>query len=163
MGALVIGGIFMVISMLVSNRLKSKFNHYSKVRLQNGLTGAQIAEKMLDDHGIRDVKVISVQGQLTDHYNPIDKTVNLSQVVYSHANAAAAAVAAHEVGHAVQHATAYKWLMMRSKLVPVVNVSSKVMNWVIYGGLALAATSGNTTVLFIGVLMFAWTMFRNAK
>jgi len=157
MGAVIIGVAVMLVSMLVSNRLKAKFNHYSQVRLSNGLTGRQIAEKMLSDHGISDVKVISVKGQLTDHYNPLTKTVNLSEVVYSHANAAAAAVSAHEVGHAVQHATAYNWLTMRSRLVPVVNISSKFMHWVIYAGLAIAASTQNTTILFVGILMFAAT------
>ncbi|NNK80379.1 MAG: zinc metallopeptidase, partial [Flavobacteriales bacterium] len=109
-GALVIGGIFMLISMYVSSKLKSKFAHYSKVRLRNGMSGREVAEKMLADHNITDVKVISVDGQLTDHYNPANKTVNLSEVVYNQINASAAAVAAHEVGHAVQHARAYKWL-----------------------------------------------------
>src|SRR5690606_7255366 len=120
---ILIGGIALV-SWLVSNRLKSKFEHYSKVHLRNGMSGAEIAEKMLQDHGITDVKVISTAGRLTDHYNPKDKTVNLSEAVYNQRNAAAAAVAAHEVGHAVQHATAYSWLQMRSKMVPVVQVSS---------------------------------------
>ena len=147
----------MLISMFVSNRLKSKFAMYSKMRLKNGLSGKEFAEKMLADHGIRDVKVISVQGQLTDHYNPANKTVNLSEVVYSERNASAAAVAAHEVGHAVQHATAYSWLTMRSKLVPVVSVSSKVMQWVILAGFAIAASTTNTTVLFIGILLYGVT------
>ena len=157
MGAIIIGGIFMLISMFVSNKLKSKFALYSKIHLKNGLSGKEIAEQMLSDNGITDVKVISVQGQLTDHYNPANKTVNLSEVVYSERNAAAAAVAAHECGHAVQHATAYSWLTMRSKLVPVVSVSSKVMQWVIVAGLAIAASTNNTIVLFIGILMFGVT------
>ena len=147
----------MLISMFVSNKLKSKFALYSKIHLKNGLSGKEIAEQMLSDNGITDVKVISVQGQLTDHYNPANKTVNLSEVVYSERNAAAAAVAAHECGHAVQHATAYSWLTMRSKLVPVVSVSSKVMQWVIVAGLAIAASTNNTIVLFIGILMFGVT------
>lgn len=156
-GALVIGGIFMLISMYVSSKLKSKFAHYSKVRLRNGMSGREVAEKMLADHNITDVKVISVDGQLTDHYNPANKTVNLSEVVYNQINASAAAVAAHEVGHAVQHARAYKWLTMRSKLVPAVSISSKVMNWVIYIGAAIAASTNNMLVLQIGILMFAVT------
>jgi Zn-dependent membrane protease YugP len=156
-GALIIGGIFMLISMYVSNKLKSKFAMYSKIRLKNGLSGKEIAEKMLADNGINDVKVISVKGQLTDHYNPANKTVNLSEVVYSERNASAAAVAAHEVGHAVQHATAYSWLTMRSKLVPVVSISSKVMQWVILAGLAIAASTSNTTILFIGILLYGVT------
>lgn len=140
MGYYLLIGAIGLISSLVSGKLKSKFAFYSKVHLRNGMTGAEIAEKMLADNGIRDVKVISVKGQLTDHYNPVDKTVNLSEVVYSHANAAAAAVAAHECGHAVQHATAYSYLTMRSKLVPVVQVTSSMSQWVIIGGIALMAS-----------------------
>jgi len=140
MGYYILIGAIGLISSLVSGKLKSKFAYYSKVHLRNGMTGAEIAEKMLADNGIRDVKVISVKGQLTDHYNPVDKTVNLSEVVYSHANAAAAAVAAHECGHAVQHATAYSYLTMRSKLVPVVQVTSSMSQWVIIGGIALMAS-----------------------
>ena len=140
MGYYILIGVIGLISSLVSSKLKSKFAYYSKVHLRNGMTGAQIAEKMLADNGIRDVKVISVKGQLTDHYNPVDKTVNLSEVVYSHANAAAAAVAAHECGHAVQHATAYNYLTMRSKLVPIVQVTSSMSQWVIIGGIALMAS-----------------------
>jgi Zn-dependent membrane protease YugP len=157
LGAIIIGAVFAGISMLVSNRLKTKFEHYSKVRLQNGLNGRDIAEKMLADHGITDVQVISTPGQLTDHYNPGNKTVNLSEVVYNQVNAAAAAVSAHEVGHAVQHAQAYKWLTMRSKLVPAVNISSKVMNWVILIGLGIAASTDNVIVLGIGIALFAVT------
>ncbi len=134
-------GVIALVSWLVSSRLKSKFEHYSKVHLRNGMSGAEIAQKMLEDHGIYDVKVISTPGRLTDHYNPVDKTVNLSEAVYNQRNAAAAAVAAHEVGHAVQHATAYEWLTMRSKLVPVVSVASGMSQWVIIGGLVLMATS----------------------
>lgn len=137
----IIIGAFALISWLVSNTLKRKFEKYSKVSLQNGMSGAEIAEKMLADHGITDVKVISTSGKLTDHYNPVDKTVNLSEVVYNERNAAAAAVAAHECGHAVQHATAYSWLKMRSNLVPMVNISSQFSQWLIIGGLVLGATS----------------------
>lgn len=156
MGYYIIGGIVMLVSMLVSSRLKSKFAHYSKLHLQNGMSGAEIAQKMLHDNGITDVKVMSVAGQLTDHYNPQKKTVNLSQAVYSQRNAAAAAVAAHEVGHAVQHARSYAWLGMRSKLVPVVSIASKFSQWVILGGLVLmASTSFGQTVLLIGIIMFA--------
>jgi len=133
-------GAITLVSSLVSRKLKKKFDFYSKVQLRNGLTGREIAEKMLADHGITDVEVISTSGQLTDHYNPRDKTVNLSEVVYGMANASAAAVAAHEVGHAVQHATAYSYLTMRSKLVPVVNISSKMSQFVIMGGVALMAS-----------------------
>lgn len=138
-GYYILIGAIALISTLVSSQLKRKFAHYSKVHLRNGMTGAQIAEKMLADHGIQDVKVISTRGQLTDHYNPVDKTVNLSEVVYNQANAAAAAVAAHEVGHAVQHATAYQYLTMRSKLVPIVQITSSMSQWVIIGGIVLMA------------------------
>ena len=138
---ILLGGIALI-SWLVSNTLKKKFAKYSKVQLRNGMSGREIAEKMLADHGIRDVEVISVAGQLTDHYNPKNKTVNLSESVYSQRNAAAAAVAAHECGHAVQHAQAYSWLQMRSALVPVVSVTSGMSQWVIIGGLVLGAAAG---------------------
>ncbi len=138
---ILIGGIALF-SWLVSSRLKSKFKQYSKVHLRNGMSGAEIAQKMLDDHGIYDVKVISTPGMLTDHYNPKNKTVNLSEGVYSQRNAAAAAVAAHECGHAVQHAQAYEWLTMRSKLVPVVSVTSGMSTWIVFGGIALMAATG---------------------
>ncbi|MBQ4913056.1 zinc metallopeptidase [Maribacter sp. MMG018] len=142
MGYYILIGAIALVSWLVSSRLKSKFKHYSKVHLQNGMSGAEIAEKMLADHGIRDVKVVSTPGMLTDHYNPANKTVNLSEGVYSQRNAAAAAVAAHECGHAVQHAQAYQWLTMRSKLVPIVSVTSSMSTWVVFGGLALGAAAG---------------------
>lgn len=152
-------GIISLVSWLVSKRLKSKFDYYSKVRLQNGLSGREIAEKMLSDNGITDVKVVSTPGQLTDHYNPTNKTVNLSEVVYNQRNASAAAVAAHECGHAVQHATAYQWLTMRSKLVPVVGISSKFSQWLVIGGLILGAASGDTgigfTIAIIGLVLMA--------
>lgn len=135
-------GAVSLISWVVSNRLKSKFKKYSKVQLRNGLSGAEIAEKMLADHGINDVKVVSTAGMLTDHYNPKNKTVNLSEGVYNQRNASAAAVAAHECGHAVQHAQAYEWLGLRSKLVPVVSVTSGMSTWVVFGGLALGAAAG---------------------
>lgn len=150
-------GIIMLASWLVGWQLKNKFEKYSKVHLRNGMSGAEIATKMLHDHGIYDVKVISTPGRLTDHYNPMDKTVNLSEAVYNQRNAAAAAVAAHEVGHAVQHATAYSWLTMRSKLVPVVNIASKIVKWVLIGGIVLIQLYNNTTVLLIGVVLFALT------
>jgi Zn-dependent membrane protease YugP len=135
-------GAIALVSWLVSNKLKSKFKHYSKVHLRNGMSGAEIAEKMLADHGIRDVKVVSTPGMLTDHYNPKNKTVNLSEGVYSQRNAASAAVAAHECGHAVQHAHAYEWLSLRSKLVPVVSITSSMSTWVVFGGLMLGAAAG---------------------
>ncbi|MFH4966820.1 zinc metallopeptidase [Gaetbulibacter sp. M240] len=138
---LIIGGIALV-SWLVSSTLKRKFEKYSKVQLRNGMSGAEVAEKMLSDHGITDVEVISTPGRLTDHYNPKNKTVNLSEAVYNQRNAAAAAVAAHECGHAVQHAKAYSWLTMRSTLVPVVSVSSGMSQWLIIGGLILGGAAG---------------------
>jgi Zn-dependent membrane protease YugP len=154
-GYYIIGGLVFLVSAFVSNRLKSKFKKYSKIHLENGLSGAQIAQKMLADHGITDVEIISVKGQLTDHYNPSNKTVNLSEPVYSQRNAAAAAVAAHEVGHAVQHARAYSWLGMRSKLVPVVSIASKYSQWVLIGGLALAAsTAFGNYILLLGIIMY---------
>lgn len=156
----VILGAIALVSWLVSNRLQSKFEYYSKVHLRNGMSGAEIAQKMLEDHGIRDVKVISTSGRLTDHYNPVDKTVNLSEAVYNQRNAAAAAVAAHECGHAVQHAQAYSWLTLRSKLVPAVNVSSNLSQWLILGGFLLGAAAKvgfGYWVALIGVILFAVT------
>jgi Zn-dependent membrane protease YugP len=156
MGYYLIAILIFIVSLYVSNKLKSKFKHYSKVHLQNGMSGREIAEKMLADNGIYDVKVISTPGMLTDHYNPAKKTINLSEAVYTQRNAAAAAVAAHECGHAVQHAKAYSWLQMRSKLVPVVSVASRFSQWVIFGGLMLMATTAmGSTVLLIGIIMFA--------
>lgn len=140
-GFYILIGAIALVSWLVSNKLKSKFKYYSNVHLRNGMSGAEIAEKMLSDHGIKNVKVISVNGMLTDHYNPADRTVNLSEGVYNQRNAAAAAVAAHEVGHAVQHATAYDWLQMRSKLVPVVSITSKFSQYMVIGGIILGAAS----------------------
>ncbi|TRO64324.1 zinc metallopeptidase [Christiangramia sabulilitoris] len=158
MGYYIIAGLIFIVSMYVSNKLKSKFKKYSKVHLQNGMSGKEIAEKMLRDNGIHDVKVISTPGMLSDHYNPAKKTINLSEGVYSQRNAAAAAVAAHECGHAVQHATAYSWLQMRSKLVPVVSVASKLSQWAIFGGLILMTMVGagvGQTVLLLGIIMYA--------
>ena len=152
---LILAGLLMLVSWLVSNRLKNKFELYSKLQLQNGMSGKEIAEKMLADHGIRDVKVISVEGQLTDHYNPADKTVNLSEAVYNQRNAAAAAVAAHECGHAVQHATAYSWLEMRSKLVPVVSVASNYVQWILIAGILMMKTFPQ--LLLVGIVIFAAT------
>ncbi len=159
MGYYILAGIIFLISSYVSNRLKSKFKKYSNLHLQNGMSGAEIATKMLQDNGIRDVQVISTSGMLTDHYNPLKKTVNLSEGVYNQRNAAAAAVAAHEVGHAVQHATAYGWLTMRSKIVPAVGVASKLSNLVIMAGLVLSASGmvfGNT-IFLVGILLFGVT------
>jgi len=140
-GYYILLGAIALVSWLVSSTLKKKFAKYSKVHLRNGMSGAEIAEKMLADHGIRDVEVISTPGQLTDHYNPKNKTVNLSESVYNQRNAAAAAVAAHECGHAVQHARAYEWLGLRSKLVPIVSVTSSMSQWVVIGGLMLGAAA----------------------
>jgi len=151
---ILMGGI-MLASWLVSSRLKNKFEKYSKLHLRNGMSGQEIAEKMLADHGIRDVKVISVAGQLTDHYNPTDKTVNLSEAVFNQRNAAAAAVAAHECGHAVQHATAYSWLTMRSQMVPVVNIASTYMQWILLGGILMI--NSFPQLLLIGIVIFAAT------
>lgn len=153
---LMIGAIF-IISMIVQNRLKSKFAYYSQVGLRNGMSGKEIAEKMLRDNNIHDVQVMSVPGQLTDHYNPENKTVNLSEEVYMQRNAAAAAVAAHECGHAVQHAIGYSMLQLRSKMVPVVNISSKLLQFVLMAGIVVMASSGNKTLLAIGVILFAVT------
>lgn len=155
MGAYVIGGLVMLVSWLVGQQLRSRFAKYSKTPLSNGMSGREIAEQMLHDNGIFNVKVISVPGQLTDHYNPANRTVNLSEAVYHQRNAAAAAVAAHEVGHAVQHATAYQWLTMRSKLVPVVSVASNVMQWVLLGGVLLINTFPQ--LLLFGIILFAAT------
>lgn len=155
---ILIGGIG-IVSWLVSQQLQSKFEHYSKIFLRNGMSGAEIAEKMLHDHGIYDVKIISTPGRLTDHYNPLDKTVNLSEAVYNQRNAAAAAVAAHEVGHAVQHAQAYSMLQLRSKLVPFVNVSSTLSQWLIFIGIALGVAAKGLSfgylIAVIGLVLMA--------
>jgi Zn-dependent membrane protease YugP len=144
---------FMLIGWLVSSRLKSKFKKYSEITIGSGLSGKEIAEKMLHDHGIHDVRIISVEGQLTDHYNPMEKTVNLSHDVYYGRSAAAAAVSAHEVGHAVQHATAYSWLQFRSAMVPVVSFGSKWVQWILLAGVLLVNTF--PSLLLIGIVMFA--------
>lgn len=158
MGAYIIGIVMMLVSWVVSHQLKSRFEKYSRTPLANGMSGREAAERMLRDHGITNVKVVSVQGQLTDHYNPMTRTVNLSEPVYHARNAAAVAVAAHEVGHAVQHATAYSWLMMRSKLVPVVSVASQWVQWVILAGILLINQFPG--LLLAGIVMFgATTLF----
>ena len=158
-GYYLLAGIIFLVSMYVSNQLKSKFKKYSKIQLKNGLSGKEIAEKMLLDNGITDVQVVSAKGQLTDHYNPVNKTVNLSEVVYAQRNTAAAAVAAHECGHAVQHATAYSWLTLRSQIVPAVGFSSKISNFVIMAGLILMySESALGSMLFLaGIILFAMT------
>jgi Zn-dependent membrane protease YugP len=154
-GSYVIAGLIMLVSWLVGQQLKSRFEKYSRTPLRNGMSGREVAERMLADHGISGVKVISVPGQLTDHYNPANRTVNLSEPVYHARNAAAAAVAAHEVGHAVQHATAYQWLEMRSKLVPLVSVASQWMQWVLLGGILLV--NSFPQLLLLGIILFATT------
>jgi len=148
---------FMILSWIVSAVLKSKFKKYSKVAVDNGMSGREVAERMLRDSGIFDVKVVSVQGHLSDHYNPLDKTVNLSPEVYSGRSISAAAVAAHECGHAVQHSTAYAWLNFRSKLVPAVSFSSKWVQWILLAGILLVNTF--PALLFAGIVLFALTTF----
>lgn len=146
--------LFIGISMIVSMILKSRFAAYGKIPLSARLTGKEVAEKMLRENGIYDVKVVSVEGFLSDHYNPATKTINLSPEVYSNYSISAAAVAAHETGHAVQHADAYAWLNLRSKLVPAVQVSATIVNWVLLIGVFMAA-SGNSTLLLVGIALFA--------
>lgn len=154
-GMLIVSLIFVGISMLVSYRLQGKFREYSGIPTSSGLTGKQIAQKMLNDNGIYDVQVISVDGFLTDHYDPTNKTVNLSPEVYSGANVAAAAVAAHECGHAIQHKKAYAWLGLRSRLVPMVQFSSQWLQFVLMiGVIVLYWTSAP---LLIGILLFGLT------
>jgi len=153
MGALLITGVFMLFGWIVSSRLKAKFKRYSEIQLTRDLTGAEIARLMLTDNGIGDVEVISVEGQLTDHYNPATKTVNLSSEVYYGRNAAATAVAAHECGHAVQHAKAYAFLEFRSAMVPIQNISSKVINFVfiamMFGSFAVKGLFSMNTALLV--------------
>jgi Zn-dependent membrane protease YugP len=147
--------IFVGISMLVSMRLKSKFNQYSHIFLASGMSGKEVAERMLKENGIYDVQVISVEGFLSDHYNPMNKTVNLSPEVYEGRHIAAAAVAAHECGHAVQHASAYTWLMLRSRLVPVVQFSSMMVQWILLAGILLINVF--PSLLLVGIGLFALT------
>ena len=153
-GILIISLLFVGISLIVSMILKGKFSKYSKIPLASGMSGKQVAEKMLRENGIFDVQVAASQGFLTDHYNPLNKTINLSPEVYEGTNISSAAVAAHECGHAVQHANSYSWLMMRSRLVPVVQLTSNFVNIVLLIGVIMAA-SGNTTLLLIGIAMMA--------
>lgn len=148
-------GAIALISWLVQNRLRSKFEQYSRVAISNGMTGREVAEKMLRDNGIYDVQVVSTSGMLTDHYNPMNKTVNLSEGVYGSQSVAAAAVAAHECGHAIQHARAYAPLQLRSKLVPIVSFSSGIVQWVLLGGILLLNVF--PYLLLIGIIMFALT------
>jgi hypothetical protein len=155
MGYLVIFGVFMLLSWAVGATLKSKFRKFSLIPVNYGLSGRDIAEKMLRDNGVTDVQVVSVQGELSDHYNPANKTVNLSPDVYHGRNIAAAAVAAHECGHAIQHATAYSWLQMRSQMVPMVSFASKWVQWVLLGGILLVNTFPQ--LLLAGIVLFALT------
>ena len=154
--ALIVIPIF-ALSAFIQHKLKSKFKKFSKLNLSADLSGKEIAERMLSDHGIYDVKVMSVKGQLSDHYNPQKKTVNLSESVYSQKNAAAAAVAAHECGHAVQHAKGYEWLKMRSILVPMVGVTSNLGNWLLIGGVILMQSSPviGENLVYLGIFGFA--------
>ena len=157
-GIIAISLIFMGIGMLVQYRLKSKFSEYSKVATSSGMSGKEIAEKMLKDNGIYDVQVISANGFLSDHYNPLNKTVNLSPGVFEGRTVSAAAVAAHECGHAVQHATAYSMLMLRSRLVPAVKISSTLSQWIIIIGLGMLGFGGGSpTILLVGIILFAVT------
>ena len=157
MSIMLLSLVFIGISMLVSGILKRRFTTYGKIPLAARLTGKEVAEKMLRENGIYDVKVVSVQGFLSDHYNPVNKTINLSPEVYNNYSISAAAVAAHETGHAVQHATAYTWLTLRSKLVPAVQFSSSIVNWVLLIGVFMAS-SGNSTLLLVGIILFAATV-----
>lgn len=151
----IIFGIFMLLSWLVGNQLKRKFKQFSKIPIENGMSGHDVALKMLLDNGIADVQVLSTEGSLTDHYNPIDKTINLSKTVYEGRSIAAAAVAAHECGHAVQHATAYSWLTLRSTLVPIVSFSSKWVQWVLLAGILFLQSFPQ--LLLVGIVLFALT------
>lgn len=150
--------LFLGISFLVSSILKSKFNKYAQIPLANGMSGREIAEKMLQENGIFDVQVTSVEGFLSDHYNPATKTVNLSPDVYSGTSISAAAVAAHECGHAVQHATHYGPLVFRSKMVPAVQFSSMIVNWILLAGIIVMASTQNPTVLLIGIIIMSVTV-----
>jgi uncharacterized protein len=146
---------FMIISWLVGQRLKSKFRRYAEEPITSNMSGQEVAEKMLHDNGIYDVQVVTVDGELTDHYNPATKTVNLSHDVYYGRSVASAAVSAHECGHAVQHSTAYAWLTMRSKLVPVVSFASNWVQWVLLGGVLLINVFPQ--LLLLGIILFAMT------
>ncbi len=156
MGYFLLAGVLFLLGMIVSGRLKAKFKEYSEIPLSAGMSGKEVAERMLHDNGIYDVKVISVGGFLTDHYNPTDKTVNLSPEVYQGRSISSAAVAAHECGHAIQHATAYSMLQLRSKMVPMVQISTNLSQWIILAGLGwMGFGGGNQTILLIGIILFA--------
>jgi uncharacterized protein len=152
---LVIFVVFAFASWLISNKLKSRFEEYSKIPTSNGMSGKEVAQKMLSDHGIFGVRIESVEGNLTDHYNPANKTINLSEEVFYGQSVAAAAVAAHECGHAVQHATAYQWLGLRSSLVPTVSFASKWVQWILLAGILLLTTFPK--ILLAGIVLFAMT------
>ncbi len=152
---LVLSLVFLLISMLVSGVLKGKFTTYGRIPISAGLTGREVALQMLRDSGIADVKVVSVNGFLSDHYNPVTKTINLSPEVYNSSSVAAAAVAAHETGHALQHASAYQWLTLRSRLVPVVQFSSSILNWVLLFGVIFI--NSFPQLLLAGIILFALT------
>lgn len=152
---LLIFGVFMLLSFAVQSRMKSRFAKYSKIPLSNGMTGKEVSETMLRQNGIYDVRIGSVKGQLTDHYNPTNKTINLSPEVYHGRSVMAAAVAAHETGHALQHAHAYSWLQLRSTLVPIVSISSRWVQWILLAGILLINTFPQ--LLLVGIIMFAAT------
>ena len=157
-GYFVLTLLMMFLSLAIQQKLKSKFNHYKKLHLGNRLSGREVAERMLQDHGIADVQIVQVDGELTDHYNPINKTVNLSKEVYYGENAAAAAVAAHECGHAVQHATAYSMLQLRSKLVPLQNVSATILNVVIFGAAFVGFGFGGSAQWIMGIVLACYAV-----
>jgi uncharacterized protein len=154
---MLIGGVFSVIGFLVQNRLKSKFAHYSQIPLQNGMSGAEVAHAMLNHYGIGDVQIHPSDGFLSDHYNPVNKTVNLSPDVYNGRSISAAAVAAHECGHAVQHATAYSMLQMRSAIVPFVNFAAMAQQYLLMASLFMVGSTGNSTLLLITIILFSIT------
>ena len=149
--------VVMFLSMIIQNMLQSRFEKYSRVRTNSGMTGAEIARKMLADHGITDVKVTCIPGRLTDHYNPQTKTVNLSESVYNESSVAAAAVAAHECGHVVQHEKGYLPLKLRTALVPVVSFSSNIVQWVLLAGVLMVTMFHSYPVLIAGIVLFALT------
>lgn len=157
LGYYLIAGIMFLVGMIVSGRLKAKFQEYGMIPLSNGLSGKEVAEKMLRDNGIYDVRVESVDGFLSDHYNPVNKTVNLSPDVYAGRSISSAAVAAHECGHAVQHAAAYAPLKMRSSLVPVVQITTTLSQWVLMAGVGFMFGRSNPTILLIGIVLFAFS------
>lgn len=154
-GSIILMGIIALVGYIVQARLQSVFDRYSRVMSPQGMTGAELAEKMLHDHGIYNVKVTHVKGHLTDHFNPQTMTVNLSDSVYSSRSVAAAAVACHECGHAVQHATGYAPIRLRSQLVPIVNFSSSIATWIILIGIAIMSATSNATVCWIGIGLVA--------